>query len=80
MEGWESIVATCKYTGKQMKEIRLYPIDLGRGLPRSQHGRPILAVPGDEVNERVLERYQSMSEPYGTRIEIEDGVGVILVD
>jgi len=79
LEGWESIVATCEYIGKQLKEIRLYPIDLGMGLPRSQNGRPILAEPGDEVNKRVLQRYQSISEPYGTRIEIEDGVGVIRV-
>ena len=79
VEGWESVVATCKYQGKQLKEIRLYPVDLGMGLPRSQMGRPVLAMPGDAVNRRVLERFQNMSEPYGTRIEIEDGVGIISV-
>ncbi len=62
-----------------MKEVRLYPIDLGMGLPRSQAGRPVLARPGDEVNQRVLERFQQMSQPYGTEISIENGVGVITV-
>jgi hypothetical protein len=31
------------------------------------------------VNRRVLERFQSMSATYGTKIEIENGVGVITV-
>ncbi len=79
VDGWESVVATCKYEAKQLKEIRLYPVDLGRGLPRSQAGRPVLAPSGGEVNQRVLERFRTMSEPYGTKIEIEDGVGIIRV-
>ncbi len=79
VEGWESVIVTCNYAGKRLKEVRLYPIDLGMGLPRSQAGRPVLARPGDEVNQRVLERFQRMSQPYGTEIGIENGVGVITV-
>ena len=63
----------------KLSEIRLYPIDLGMGLPRSQNGRPVLAEPGGEVNRRVLERFQKMSEPYGTKIAIREGVGIIHV-
>jgi poly-gamma-glutamate synthesis protein (capsule biosynthesis protein) len=79
VEGWESVIVTCNYAGKNLKEVRLYPIDLGRGLPRSVAGRPVLARPGDEVNQRVLERFQHMSQPYGTEIRIENGVGIITV-
>ncbi len=79
VEGWESVVVTCNYAGKRLKEVRLYPVDLGMGLPRGQAGRPVLARPGDEVNQRVLARFQAMSQPYGTEISIEDGVGIIKV-
>ncbi len=76
---WESVVAIVTFRAKKLKEIRLYPVDLGMGKPRSQAGRPILAKPGSEVNNRVLKRFQQMSELYGTKIEIKDGVGVISV-
>ena len=79
VEGWESAIATCKFTEKKLREISLYPIDLGMGLPRSIAGRPVLAEPGSEVNERVLKRFQDMSKPYGTEISIEDGVGKIKI-
>ncbi len=39
--------------------------------------RPILAEPGGEVSNRVLKRVQKMSEPYDTKIEIKEGMGVI---
>lgn len=78
--GWESVAVKMEYRQRRLQEIRLYPIDLGIGLPRSMNGRPVLAPPGGELNARVLARFQSMSEPYGTKIAIQDGVGVIRVD
>ena len=41
-------------------------------LPRSQKGVPVLS--GDE---EVLHYLQKLSEPYGTKINIQDGVGTI---
>jgi poly-gamma-glutamate synthesis protein (capsule biosynthesis protein) len=32
-----------------------------------------------EIAQRILERLQRLSEPFGTNIEIENGVGVIRV-
>ena len=75
--GWESVVVTLTYAKRQLKDIRLYPIDLGIGLPRSYNGRPVLAAAGNELNRRVLERFQEMSKPYGTEIQIDNGVGII---
>ncbi len=74
---WESAIAMVSYKGKRLNEIRLYPIDLGKGLPRSQRGRPLLAEPNGEVSNRVLEKFRLMSEPFGTRIEAKDGTGII---
>jgi len=77
--GWESVIVKLDYKQRELQEIRLYPIDLGMGLPRSMNGRPVVAGPGDPLNKRVLERFQAMSEPYGSRIAIKDGVGVIRI-
>jgi poly-gamma-glutamate capsule biosynthesis protein CapA/YwtB (metallophosphatase superfamily) len=74
---WESAIAMLSYKGKKLKEIRLHPIDLGMGLPRGQRGRPLLAEPGGEVSRRVLKKLQQMSEPFGTKIVIKNGTGVI---
>ncbi|MBI4191212.1 MAG: CapA family protein [Betaproteobacteria bacterium] len=74
---WESAVAMVSFKGGRLKEVRLHPVDLGMDSPRGQRGRPLLAEPGGEVNNRVLEKFQQMSKPFGTEIKIEDGVGVI---
>ena len=72
---WESFVVRCEYKSGELRGLRLLPVDLGHGRPRSQRGRPVLA--GPEVGEKVLQRIQCLSEPFGTAIEIEDGVGVV---
>ena len=55
-----------------VKEIKLYPISLGMERVRSQKGVPVMT--GDE---KVLEYLAGLSKPYGTDIEIKDGVGYI---
>ena len=74
---WESAIAMLSYKGRKLIEIRLHPVDLGMGLPRGQSGRPVLAETGGEVSNRVLKKFQQMSEPFGTKIVIKDGTGVI---
>ena len=74
---WRNAVATITFKAKQLLEIRLYPIDLGFKRPRSQRGRPALA--DGKVAEEVLSLFQRLSAPYGTRVDVEDGVGVIKV-
>lgn len=63
------------FKGKQMKELKLHPLDLGYGRPRYQRGRPMMA--DGDVAKVVLERFQRMSEPFGTKIDIQDGIGNI---
>jgi len=72
-----SVVAVSKYEGGQVSEIRLYPVDLGYGLRLTESGIPRVPVP--EVAQRILKRLQKISEPYGTKIAIEDNIGLIRV-
>lgn len=74
---YESVVAVSRYVGGRVAEIRLHPIDLndpvggtGKGVPRMAHAA---------TGRRVLERLQRLSKPFGTRIDIERGIGVIRV-
>ena len=55
--------------------MRLVPIDLGRERPRSQRGRPAIAEA--ELGGKILTDLQRLSRPYGTEIEIKDGVGFV---
>ena len=60
---------------KELKEIKIFPIDQGFGRARPQRGRPLLAE--GEVASRVIERVTRLSRRYGTKISNRDGVGVI---
>ena len=74
---WQSIVAVCNYQNHALKEVLLYPIDMGFKRPISQRGRPVLAE-GD-VAQEILKWCQKVSEPFGTNIAIEGDVGIIRV-
>ncbi len=72
---WENIVAECQFKQRRLNEVKLYPIDQGHGRPRAQRGRPILA--DGETAVRILERVQRLSQAYGARVDIKDGIGFI---
>lgn len=72
---WENVIAKVRFQGHKLNEVVLYPLDQGFGTPRSQRGRPILAR-GEQAN-HILQRISRLSEPYGTRIEIKDSLGII---
>lgn len=74
---WQSIVAITKWEAGQLRTVELHPIDLGMGLPMGQRGRPVLAQ--GAAAQEILKRFQRMSKPFGTTIEITDGIGVINV-
>ena len=71
----QSAVATVSLDGTGLRELRLHPIEFGRGRPRSQSGRPILSG-GSEAQE-TLERFQRLSRPFQTELKIEGEVGVL---
>jgi poly-gamma-glutamate synthesis protein (capsule biosynthesis protein) len=72
---WQSVLPVCTYEGKVLREVKLYPIDLGYGRPIPQRGRPLLAR--GEVAEGILRWLQTCSAPFGTEITIEGEVGSI---
>lgn len=72
---WENTIARVRFQGRKLAEVILYPLDQGFGRPRPQRGRPGLAR-GDHAL-RILQRIQRLSQPYGTAIEILDGLGIV---
>jgi hypothetical protein len=74
----ESIVAYSHFEGGKLKEVRIYPVDLGQTpRPGSQVGIPRRPTP--EVAKKILDEVIEYSKPFGTKIEVESGVGVIRV-
>ena len=60
--------------GKLIK-LELLAIELGFGLPRSRNGMPAPAKDG-----QILQRLKEMSEPYGTKMEINGNVATVILD
>ena len=72
---YQSVVAVSKYEGGRVSEIRLYPIELGFSDQGTTRGVPRPAPP--EVARQILATLARLSEPYGTKIAVEGGIGVI---
>lgn len=72
---WEAVVAMPRFKGKQLVEVALHPISLGFQRPRTERGRPMLA--NAELGKKILDDLVKLSEPFGTRIQIRNGVGYI---
>ncbi len=72
---YEAVVAKIGYARGKANEVRLYPIDLGVDLTGAARGVPRTA--SKKIGQRILERLQRLSADYGTKIAIENGVGLI---
>jgi poly-gamma-glutamate synthesis protein (capsule biosynthesis protein) len=70
---YDSVLAVSDFEGATLKAVRLYPIDLAN--PQPSRGLPHLAT-GARAQE-ILARLQRDSAPLGTKIVVENGVGVI---
>ena len=76
-EIWEAVVAMPTFTDGALTELALHPITLGFGKPAWVRGRPMLAR--GELAGKILGDLVERSRPYGTEIEIRDGVGYVRV-
>jgi len=65
-EYWEGVVAEIQFRAGAVTEIKLLPLDLGFGQPRSQRGRPTLA--SGLAAERTIGRLVEFSRRHGTEI------------
>ncbi|RVJ66878.1 CapA family protein [Sinorhizobium meliloti] len=72
---YESIVAVSRFEQNQLAELRLYPIELGHSKRFANRGVPQLAPTAQA--KAILERLQKLSKPFGTRIVIENDIGII---
>jgi poly-gamma-glutamate capsule biosynthesis protein CapA/YwtB (metallophosphatase superfamily) len=76
-EMWEAFVATLRWRGKALEDIRLLPITLGFGRPRVERGRPQVADP--ELAAKILRDVSERSKPFGTQIAVDQNGGRIVV-
>jgi len=74
---WQTVVPTLQFADGQIASIDLLPVTLQHGRSVHHRGRPLLAE-GEEATS-ILERFANLSEPYGTRMEISNGVGKVIV-
>lgn len=72
---WESVVPVWKMGEGRLLEIELFPIELGFGQPRSRRGWPVVSY-----NHDILEKLKVLSSPFGTTIEIEGGIGKVIME
>lgn len=69
---WESIIAEWQVEDGKLKEVTLYPIELGFNQPRYEKGWPVLSE-----NVEILEELARLSSPFGTKIKIDGNIGKI---
>ena len=56
----------------KITQLKLYPYDLGMKLPRSQKGVPVL-----NGSVQTLEYMRDLCKPFGTEMDIKDGVATV---
>ncbi|HEV2844766.1 MAG TPA: CapA family protein, partial [Thermoanaerobaculia bacterium] len=74
---WQSFVPKITYEDGQVVEIEIHPVSLGFGKPLYERGTPVLAR-GEDATE-ILEQLAALSKPFGTRIDIQEGVGRVVL-
>jgi len=72
---WISVVPFMEFKGDKLSSLKLYPVELGQDKPRSQRGRPMFV--GEEEGAEIVGIMAKLSDPYGTEISIEKGVGTV---
>jgi poly-gamma-glutamate capsule biosynthesis protein CapA/YwtB (metallophosphatase superfamily) len=79
---WETVLAQLVFEDGRCAGVELVPVVLGRERPRAHRGDP--AIADADQGRGILERLQGLSEPYATKIDIEeyDGrvVGRLIID
>lgn len=66
-----------QWNGAELTELKLHPITLGFGLSMTERGRPKLAEAA--LARQILDNVVARSQPFNTRIVIEDGVGRVVI-
>ena len=74
----ESLLSWSHYENGKLVEVRIYPVDLGQTpRPTSEIGIP--KRPSPAVAKKILDEVIEYSKPFGTKIVVENGVGIIRI-
>lgn len=69
---------SCDYKDSELYKIRIHPVDLGIDGPLSDLGIPKVA--SLEMAIELLSEIADQSAPFGTKIDIKDGLGIIEIN
>lgn len=73
---WQSVIPQVVYDNERtLLEIRLHPVSLGFGQPRSKRGQPYPA-PAAEADQ-IFKDLSEVSAPFNTTITYKNGVGTV---
>ena len=67
---WNAVMPAWTMENGKVTDVQLYPVELGMDKPRPQKGIPVM-----NKSEKTLNYLQTLCEPFGTKLEIRDGVG-----
>lgn len=71
---FETVIPFWEMEDGKLTKLELLPVELDFGAPRSHNGLPRVAK-----DTAILERLAKMSEPYGTKMEIRDGIAAVVL-
>jgi poly-gamma-glutamate synthesis protein (capsule biosynthesis protein) len=77
-EWWQSVVAVASFSNGGLTSVRFYPIDLGTDRAAERRGLPQLAEGGRAS--AILTRLAALSTPFGTTLDIANGVATLHVE
>jgi len=73
---WESFVPMITFENENdVTDIKLYPVVLGKDEPGHRQGTPKLAEKKEAKT--IIDGLTELSQPYKTKIEFRDGIGVV---
>ena len=67
---WNAVLPAWTMEDGKITDVQLYPIELGMDKPRPQKGVPVL-----NQSEETLRYMEKLCAPFGTKMEIKDGIG-----
>ena len=72
---FEAVIPRWEMESGKLTKLELLSVELGFGLPRSRGGMPAPAKSSE-----ILQRLKEMSEPYGTKMELEGNIATVVLD
>ena len=71
---FESVIPYWEVENGELRKMIFLPVEENFALPRSRHGWPV-----KDTQSNIIERFAEMSRPMGADIEIENGIGKLIL-